>query len=119
MCNWEFGQGTFCPELWAQDSNALVCDYAYGKLPAGYDNGTDLLTDSDYAKGALHIVENQLAKAAYRLAGWMNTIATVNFGVGDPEDARLPGLTQSGDVPLSEMEWSAEDEQIVLGDFEL
>lgn len=76
MCkNVDIERGTYCPELWAKDSNAIVCDYAYGR----YENGTDLLK-SGYAEGAFHIVENQLAKAAWRTAGWLNAIATVYLG---------------------------------------
>jgi hypothetical protein len=70
MCDMDARRGTYCPELWAKDSNAIVCDYGYGR----YVNGTDLL-DSGYASGAIHIVEQQLAKAAWRLSGWFNFLA--------------------------------------------
>ena len=69
-CEFEINRGTLCPERWARDSNALVCDYAYGR----YANGSDLYKDG-YAAGAFHIVELQLAKAAWRTAGWLNTLA--------------------------------------------
>lgn len=117
MCEWDVNRGTYCPELWAQDSNALVCDYAYGRLPAGYDNGTDLLNDSDYAKGGIHIVENQLAKAAWRLSGWLNTIATNNFG-SSSMDVGLPG-TIDGDGTKPSNKRPGSSEQAGLGDFEL
>lgn len=119
MCDWDWQRDTYCPELWAQDSNALVCDYAYGRLPAGYDNGTDLLTDSDYARGAFHIVENQMAKAAWRLSGWLNYITHAYFRDSemDLQMQSLPGGfevdTPEGQVRL------ASSAQAVLGDFEL
>jgi hypothetical protein len=69
-CEFEINRGTLCPERWARDSNALVCDYAYGR----YTNGSDLYKDG-YAAGAFHIVELQLVKAAWRTAGWLNTLA--------------------------------------------
>lgn len=69
-CEFEINRGTFCPERWARDSNAIVCDYAYGR----YINGSDLYKDG-YAAGAFHVVELQLVKAAWRTAGWLNTLA--------------------------------------------
>lgn len=68
-------RGTYCPERWAKDSNTIVCDYCYGR----WVNGTDLL-DSGYAAGALHIVEHQIAKAAWRLSGWFNFLAARLLG---------------------------------------
>lgn len=57
-------------------------------------NGSDLLLDG-YAKGAFHIVENQLAKAAWRTAGWLNAIASTYLGssYGPEAEAQmvLPG----------------------------
>ena len=69
-CEFEINRGTWCAERWARDSNAIVCDYAYGR----YTNGSDLYKDG-YAAGAFHIIELQLAKAAWRTAGWLNTLA--------------------------------------------
>lgn len=95
MCNFDIHRGTYCPELWAQDSNAIVCDYAYGR----YVNGSDLLLDG-YAKGAFHIVENQLAKAAWRTAGWLNALASNYLDTTEEmeEDAmvELPGTKARG-----------------------
>lgn len=70
-CSGATDRNTYCPELWAKDSNAIVCDYAYGR----YVDGSDLYRDG-YASGAFHIVQQQLAKAAWRTAGWLNTIAS-------------------------------------------
>lgn len=102
ICSFDIHRGTYCPELWAKDSNAIVCDYAYGR----YVNGSDLLMDG-YAKGAFHIVEEQLGKAAWRTAGWLNSIAgshlTSGSGSGsgngydvDGEYMGLPGGKVSG-----------------------
>jgi hypothetical protein len=121
MCDWDVHRGTYCPELWAQDSNAIVCDYAYGRLPKGYDNGTDLLRDCDYARGGLHIVETQMAKAAWRLSGWLNTIAVIHFGsTGMETEAGLPGKADAA-TTWNNDEWpsESESEQTVLGGFEL
>lgn len=71
MCDFDARRETYCPEQWAKDANALVCDYAYGRLI----NGSDLFTGADhYAQGAFHIIEQQIAKAAYRLAGWLDVL---------------------------------------------
>ncbi|EME83179.1 uncharacterized protein MYCFIDRAFT_188290 [Pseudocercospora fijiensis CIRAD86] len=61
ICNWDIERGTYCPEKWAQSSNAIVCDYAYGR----YVNGSDVYKDG-YAEGAFHIIELQLAKGKRR-----------------------------------------------------
>lgn len=98
MCEWDIDRGTYCPELWAQDSNAIVCDYAYGR----WVNGTDLLT-SGYAAGAFHIVENQLAKAAWRLSGWLNTIGLVFYDDSAVEDCELPGMVRTGRASFREL----------------
>lgn len=90
MCDFDARRGTYCPELWAKDSNSIVCDYAYGR----YVNDTDLL-DSGYAAGAIHIVEQQLAKAAWRLSGWLNSLAerALNF---DEEQSSASRKSASG-----------------------
>ncbi|KAF3006285.1 hypothetical protein E8E14_008290 [Neopestalotiopsis sp. 37M] len=71
LCDLDARRHTFCPEQWARDSNAIVCDYAYGRLVEGSDL---LLGDDGYAQGAMHIVEQQIAKAAFRLAGWLDAL---------------------------------------------
>jgi hypothetical protein len=90
-CEFDIYRGALCPERWAQDSNAIVCDYAYGR----YTNGSDLYKDG-YAAGAFHIVELQLVKAAWRTAGWLNTLASAylpqsQFGrndIGNPVNSQ-------------------------------
>ncbi|KAH6647125.1 S1/P1 nuclease-domain-containing protein [Truncatella angustata] len=71
MCDFDARRGTYCAEQWAKDSNSIVCDYAYGRLV----NGSDLLTGEDkYAQGAFHLVEQQIAKASFRLAAWLDAL---------------------------------------------
>ncbi|KAK6067694.1 S1/P1 Nuclease [Seiridium cupressi] len=71
MCDLDARRGTYCAEQWAKDSNAIVCDYAYGR----FVNGSDLLTGDDrYADGAFPIIEQQVSKAAFRLTGWLNSL---------------------------------------------
>ena len=77
MCDLDANRGTYCAEQWAKDSNSIVCDYAYGR----YVNGSDLWTGEDkYADGAYHIIEEQTAKAAFRLAGWLNALTASTMG---------------------------------------
>ena len=77
LCDLDANRGTYCAEQWAKDSNSIVCDYAYGR----YVNGSDLWTGPEkYADGALHIIEEQMAKGAFRLAGWLNALAASTMG---------------------------------------
>lgn len=64
-------QALYWAQQWAEDSNAINCDFVYGR----YRNGSDLYLDNGYAKDAFPIVELQIAKAAWRLGGWLNGIA--------------------------------------------
>lgn len=64
-------QALYWAEQWAKDSNGLNCDFVYGR----YVNGSDLYLENDYAKDAFPILELQIAKAAWRLGGWLNAIA--------------------------------------------
>ncbi|KAJ7170247.1 S1/P1 nuclease [Mycena crocata] len=57
-----------CPLAWAQDSNKIDCSYVFT-----FKSGTDLCTSSYYT-GAVPIIETQIAKAGYRLAGWLNVL---------------------------------------------
>ncbi|KAI9853200.1 MAG: hypothetical protein M1838_000056 [Thelocarpon superellum] len=63
---------------WASDSNAYVCSTV---LPDGVDvlDGAEL--DGDYYTSAIPVFELQIAKAGYRLAAWLNLIATGSVGL--------------------------------------
>lgn len=60
-----------CPLVWAQDSNTFDCSYVFG-----FTTGKDLCSGgtSSYAAGAQPIIEEQIAKGAYRLAAWLNVL---------------------------------------------
>jgi hypothetical protein len=59
--------------VWVQEANAHVCDTVLAK-GLSYVEGTDL--SGDYYTTALPVFEEQIAKAGYRLAAWLNLIAT-------------------------------------------
>jgi S1/P1 Nuclease len=63
---------------WASEANAFVCSTV---LDQGlqYIEGTDLATD--YYNAAVPVFELQLAKAGYRLAAWLNLVATGSTGL--------------------------------------
>ncbi len=61
---------------WATESNLLARNVAYGKLPGGFACGSaltkTLAIQDDYYNSAAVVVEEQLEKAGYRLAGILN-----------------------------------------------
>lgn len=63
---------------WATDSNAYVCSTV---IPNGVSavESTDL--SGAYYKKAIPVIELQVAKAGYRLAAWLNLIATGSTGL--------------------------------------
>lgn len=58
-----------CALSWAQDANALNCQYV---LKA---NETGMELDGSYYTGALPYIELQIAKGGYRLGAWINALA--------------------------------------------
>ncbi|KAI0026008.1 nuclease P1 [Xylariomycetidae sp. FL0641] len=66
-----------CALAWARDANAWTCDYVYSQVY----NGTDLAT-SGYADGAAPIARLQTAKAALRLASWMDALVEGRYNTG-------------------------------------
>ncbi|CAK4034510.1 nuclease PA3 [Lecanosticta acicola] len=83
-CDFEISKGDHCPKRWAEDSHALVCNAVY-HMP--FSNTTDLM-NTGYARDAFPTAELQLAKAAWRLAGWLNHLVTytpVDFEVASNE----------------------------------
>lgn len=64
--------------IWATDSNAYVCTTV---MPNGVAATEDVDLSGAYYTKALPIVELQVAKAGYRLAAWLNLIATGSTGL--------------------------------------
>ncbi|KAI9803915.1 MAG: hypothetical protein M1825_001795 [Sarcosagium campestre] len=58
---------------WAKDANAYICTTV---LPEGASAIEDTEIDGAYYDEALPVIELQLAKAGYRLAAWLDLIAT-------------------------------------------
>jgi hypothetical protein len=63
---------------WVQEANAYVCDTVLAK-GLTYVEGTDL--SGAYYTAALPVFEEQIARAGYRLAAWLNLIATGSTGL--------------------------------------
>ncbi|PMD16565.1 S1/P1 nuclease [Hyaloscypha hepaticicola] len=64
--------------LWAQDSNAFVCTTV---MPDGVSVLENEDLSGDYYTSAMPVIEEQIAKAGYRLAAWLNLIATGSTGL--------------------------------------
>jgi len=63
--------------VWAKDTNAFVCSSVLkGGIPS---SSTDL--SGAYYTAAVPVVKEQIAKAGYRLAAWLNLIATGSTGL--------------------------------------
>ncbi|OCK80816.1 S1/P1 nuclease [Lepidopterella palustris CBS 459.81] len=63
---------------WATDSNAYVCSTV---LPDGVSAVSGQELDGSYYTTAVPVIELQIAKAGYRLAAWLNLIATGSTGL--------------------------------------
>ncbi|RDL30671.1 Phospholipase C nuclease [Venustampulla echinocandica] len=59
--------------IWATDSNSYVCSSV---MPNGSTETENVDLSGDYYAEALPIIQLQIAKAGYRLAAWLNLIAT-------------------------------------------
>lgn len=81
-CGFEIEKGDLCAKAWAEDSHALVCNAVYSR---SVTNSTDLMKDG-YAKEMFSVVELQLAKAAWRMAGWLNTLVDGGHDEEFPRD---------------------------------
>ena len=64
--------------VWASDSNAYVCTAV---MPNGVDATETVDLSGDYYTTVLPVVKLQFAKAGYRLAAWLNLIATGSTGL--------------------------------------
>ena len=62
---------------WASDANAYVCSTV---IPNGVSAVENVDLDGAYYKSALPVIELQIAKGGYRLAAWLNLIATGSTG---------------------------------------
>lgn len=60
-----------CALAWAQDANAINCQYVLQVDETGQE------LSGSYYTGALPYIEIQIAKGGYRLAAWINALATV------------------------------------------
>ncbi|RPB01723.1 phospholipase C/P1 nuclease [Choiromyces venosus 120613-1] len=68
-----------CALVWAGESNEWMCDYV---LPANYPEGfAGSELGGDYYEGAVPIVEESVAKAGWRLAGYLNMIVVGETGL--------------------------------------
>lgn len=63
---------------WVQEANSFVCSTVL-KDGVSYLEGTDL--SGAYYDAALPVFEEQIARAGYRLAAWLNLIATGSTGL--------------------------------------
>ncbi|KAF2181713.1 hypothetical protein K469DRAFT_729262 [Zopfia rhizophila CBS 207.26] len=64
---------------WAIDSNAFVCSTV---VPKGADAVRDQELSGEYYETAIPVIQMQIAKAGYRLAAWLNLVATMENGLG-------------------------------------
>ncbi|KAG4439213.1 hypothetical protein IFR05_005304 [Cadophora sp. M221] len=64
--------------IWAGDSNAYVCTTV---MPKGVSPLETVDLAGSYYDGVVGVVEVQVAKAGYRLAAWLNLIATGSTGL--------------------------------------
>jgi S1/P1 Nuclease len=73
---WQTGPIDLAIKAWIEESNRLAKEVAYGKLP-GFACGVDLeqthiALTGDYLQDTKQVVEEQIAKAGYRLAALLN-----------------------------------------------
>ncbi|KAF2719891.1 nuclease s1 [Polychaeton citri CBS 116435] len=57
---------------WASDANAYVCSTV---VPNGWDSLSSGDLYPDYYKSSIDVIELQIAKGGYRLAGWLDQLA--------------------------------------------
>ncbi|PSN59812.1 hypothetical protein BS50DRAFT_219575 [Corynespora cassiicola Philippines] len=59
--------------VWARDANAYICSTV---VPEGPEAVRHQELGGEYYKKAIPVVQQQIAKAGFRLAAWLNTIVT-------------------------------------------
>ena len=71
---------------WASDANKYVCSTV---MPDGISSVENKDLSTTYYNGMMPTVKLQLAKAGYRLAAWLNLLATGSTGISSKyEEAR-------------------------------
>jgi hypothetical protein len=74
----DINDATSSAMIWASDSNAYVCTTV---MPNGVEATQEVDLSGDYYTSVLPVVQLQFAKAGYRLAAWLNLIATGSTGL--------------------------------------
>lgn len=89
-----------CALVWASEANKWMCDYV---LPATYPVGFDgQELSGDYFQGAVPIVDELVAKAGWRLAGYLNMIVAGKTGLEDTERSEtLEAAADEDDVRIA------------------
>jgi hypothetical protein len=65
-------RGDDCALAWATETNTWMCKYV---LPMTWPDGFDgVELNGTYYEGAVTIVEEQVARAGFRMAGWLNAM---------------------------------------------
>lgn len=89
--------------VWATDSNSFVCTVV---IPNGVDAVQDQELDGDYYDSTISTIELQIAKAGYRLAAWLNLIATGETGLGSSNKVKKNTVPKPFIPPASTDEYS-------------
>ncbi|KAF1983406.1 S1/P1 nuclease [Aulographum hederae CBS 113979] len=77
---------------WARDANSYVCSTV---IPDGVDGVEGKELDGAYYDSSITVIELQVAKAGYRLAAWLNLIATGSTALKVKRDLRVAQLPNS------------------------
>jgi hypothetical protein len=89
--------------VWATDSNAFMCAVV---IPNGVDAVQGKELDGAYYDSTIGTIELQIAKAGYRLAAWLNLIATGQTGVGSSSKVKRDAVPLPFVPPVSTDEYS-------------
>jgi hypothetical protein len=83
--------------VWAKDSNSYVCSTVLPNGEVGVE-GKEL--DGAYYNSAIVVIEQQIAKAGYRLAAWLDLIVTGKTSVGSVENGGYGRAVKRGDMAV-------------------
>lgn len=89
--------------VWATDSNAFVCSVV---IPNGVDVVKGQELDGDYYDSAIGTIELQIAKAGYRLAAWLNLIATGKTGLFSSSKVKRDAMPKLFVPPMARDEYT-------------